>query len=172
MAKVAPQLEELLAPVVHSHGLELESVSVFQSDHNTIVRVTVDEGEQAGCGVDSDNITEGAHALGGIDSEVLADVSRAISATLDQADPISEAYMLEVSTPGAERELTKPRHWRKEVGHLISVKLNDGTSLVGRLLQAEESVAILDNDGQATTIDYAQIKKARPRVEFGSDHKE
>ena len=76
-------LEELLAPVVARSGLELDSVTRSRSDAMPLLRVIV----EAPIGAD------------GIDSDTLAEVSRAVSKALDVADPIDGEYLLEVSTP-------------------------------------------------------------------------
>ena len=117
-------LEELLAPVVAQSGLELDSVTRSRSDAMPLLRVIV----EAPIGAD------------GIDSDTLAEVSRAVSKALDVADPIDGEYLLEVSTPGAERELTKVGHWMRQI----------------------------DVDGETTIIDYQDMRKARSRVDFGS----
>ena len=78
-------LEELLAPVVARSGLELDSVTRSRSDAMPLLRVVV----EAPIGAD------------GIDSDTLAEVSRAVSKALDVADPIDGEYLLEVSKPNA-----------------------------------------------------------------------
>lgn len=146
-------LEELLRPTVQGFELELDSVVRANQSGTPVIRVTVD----APIGVD------------GVDSDALADVSRAVSKILDDVDPEEGEYLLEVSTPGAERELTEPRHWLKQVGRLASVKLRDKTALVGRVESATDEQVTLIVDGEATTIDYTQMKKARACVEFGTE---
>ena len=145
-------LEELLAPVVAASGLELDSVTRTRSDAMPLLRVVV----EAPIGAD------------GIDSDTLADVSRAVSKALDTADPIDGEYLLEVSTPGAERELTKVGHWKRQVGRLVRVKLRAGGYVSGRVIDAGETSATIDVDGEATTIDYSDMRKARSRVDFGT----
>ena len=145
-------LEELLAPVVAASGLELDSVTRTRSDAMPLLRVVV----EAPIGAD------------GIDSDTLADVSRAVSKALDAADPIDGEYLLEVSTPGAERELTKVGHWKRQVGRLVRVKLRAGGYVSGRVIDAGETSATIDVDGEATTIDYSDMRKARSRVDFGT----
>ena len=145
-------LEELLAPIVEQAGLELESVTRSRSDHTPLLRVIV----EAPIGAD------------GIDSDTLAEVSRAVSKALDVADPIDGEYLLEVSTPGAERELTKVDHWLRQVGRLVRVKLRAGGHVSGRVVDADESGATIDVDGNATTIAYSDMRKARSRIEFGA----
>jgi len=145
-------LQELLAPVVAASGLELDSVTRMRSDAMPLLRVVV----EAPIGAD------------GIDSDTLADVSRAVSKALDAADPIDGEYLLEVSTPGAERELTKVGHWMRQIGRLVRIKLRAGGYVSGRVIDAGETSATIDVDGEATTIDYQDMKKARSRVDFGT----
>ncbi len=145
-------LQELLAPVVAASGLELDSVTRTRSDAMPLLRVVV----EAPIGAD------------GIDSDTLADVSRAVSKALDAADPIDGEYLLEVSTPGAERELTKVGHWMRQIGRLVRIKLRAGGYISGRVIDASETSATIDVDGEATTIDYQDMRKARSRVDFGT----
>ena len=145
-------LQELLAPVVAASGLELDSVTRTRSDAMPLLRVVV----EAPIGAD------------GIDSDTLADVSRAVSKALDAADPIDGEYLLEVSTPGAERELTKVGHWMRQIGRLVRIKLRAGGYVSGRVIDANETSATIDVDGEATTIDYQDMRKARSRVDFGT----
>lgn len=145
-------LQELLAPVVAASGLELDSVTRTRSDAMPLLRVVV----------------EAPIGAAGIDSDTLADVSRAVSKALDAADPIDGEYLLEVSTPGAERELTMVGHWKRQVGRLVRVKLRAGGYVSGRVIDAGETSATIDVDGEATTIDYQDMRKARSRVDFGT----
>ena len=145
-------LQELLAPVVAASGLELDSVTRTRSDAMPLLRVVV----------------EAPIGAAGIDSDTPADVSRAVSKALDAADPIDGEYLLEVSTPGAERELTKVGHWKRQVGRLVRVKLRAGGYVSGRVIDAGETSATIDVDGEATTIDYQDMRKARSRVDFGT----
>ena len=145
-------LQELLAPVVAASGLELDSVTRTRSDAMPLLRVVV----------------EAPICADGIDSDTLADVSRAVSKALDAADPIDGEYLLEVSTPGAERELTKVGHWMRQIGRLVRIKLRAGGYVSGRVIDAGETSATIDVDGEATTIDYQDMKKARSRVDFGT----
>ena len=138
-------LEELLAPVVARSGLELDSVTRSRSDAMPLLRVIV----EAPIGAD------------GIDSDTLAEVSRAVSKALDVADPIDGEYLLEVSTPGAG-------HWMRQIGRLVRIKLRAGGYVSGRVVAANETSATIDVDGETTTIDYSDMRKARSRVDFGT----
>ena len=143
-------LEELLAPVVSASGLELDSVTRTRSNAMPLLRVVV----EAPIGVE------------GIDSDTLADVSRVISKTLDVADPIDGEYLLEV---GAERELTKVGHWMRQVGRLVRIKLRAGGYVSGRVVGADETRVTIDVDGESRVINYQDIRKARARIDFGSE---
>lgn len=146
-------LEERLRPIVAHCGLELDTVTCVNESGMTILRVIID------------TATPGE----AVDSEQLALVTRAVSPIIDEVDPIDSEYFLEVSSPGAERELVEPRHWVRQVGYLARVKLRDGTRLTGTVLHADREGAEIEVEGQATRIEYAQMKKARARVEFGSE---
>lgn len=146
------ELEALLEGTVREFGVELDSVVEAKESGFPVVRV----------------IVENPQDHQGVDADVLADVSRRVSVILDENDPFDSEYMLEVSTPGVERELRLPRHWRKEIGRLIRVKLRSGEKFEGRLVEADEDSAVLDCDGVSTKIQYEHVKKARPRVELTS----
>ena len=91
---LASTLVELLTPVAADAGLLLETVEVVRAGRHSTVRVVVD-------------LPDGRGDVGVDDIAVAA---RAISEALDRADPIKGRYTLEVSSPGAERELSAPRH--------------------------------------------------------------
>jgi len=145
-------LEELLAPVVARSGLELDSVTRSRSDAMPLLRVIV----EAPIGAD------------GIDSPPPPGPAPPPAGAPDVADPIDGEYLLEVSTPGAERELTKVGHWMRQIGRLVRIKLRAGGYVSGRVVAADETGATIDVDGETTTIDYSDMRKARSRVDFGT----
>ena len=112
-----------------------------------------------------------AGAPGGVALDTLALASRLISKELDAADPIPGHYTLEVSSPGLERSLRAPRHFRREVGKVVAVRLKDvGNAerrLRGELVAAEdEQVTVRLEEpasaaGEERTIRYEQIDRAR-----------
>ena len=87
---LARSLTDLLAPIVNDAGLHLESVETTRAGKYSVVRVFVD-------------LVDGP---GDLDLDALGPVTAAISQALDEADPVKGQYTLEVSTPGAERELS------------------------------------------------------------------
>jgi ribosome maturation factor RimP len=148
------RLRELLEPLVHSQGLDLEEVEVESVGRRRVLRVVVD----------SDT---------GADLDRIADVSRALSAKLDETDAMGAGeYTLEVGTPGAERALTEHRHYVRAVGRLVRFQQTEGGELVARILKVDDEGLDLEVPGvkgrRATTrrLAFPDIAKARVQVEF------
>jgi len=97
-------------------------------------------------------------------------VSREISAILDESPLLTEAFTLEVTSPGIERPLTLPRHWTKNLTRIIKATLNDETEVSGRLTEFDEVRAILIENikGRMKTheVAFADIKRAHVEIEF------
>ncbi|MGX1133545.1 ribosome maturation factor RimP [Streptomyces glaucescens] len=148
------RLRELLEPLVSSQGLDLEEIAVDSVGRKRVLRVVVD----------SDT---------GADLDQIADVSRALSAKLDETDAMGEgAYDLEVGTPGAERLLTEPRHYVRATGRLAKFQLAEGGELVARILTVDDEGVDLEVPGvkgrkpTARRLAFGEIAKARVQVEF------
>ncbi|MGW0914808.1 ribosome maturation factor RimP [Streptomyces sp. NPDC002784] len=153
------RLRELLEPLVSSQGLDLEEIAVDSVGRKRVLRVVVD----------SDT---------GADLDRIADVSRALSAKLDETNAMGDgAYDLEVGTPGAERELTEHRHYVRAVDRLVRFQLTEGGELVARILTVDEDGVDLEVPGvkgrKATTrrLAFGDIAKARVQVEFSRKDK-
>jgi ribosome maturation factor RimP len=113
------KLAGLIEPVVAVAGMDLESVRVIAAGRSRRLLVVVD----------SDH---------GVSLDDAADVSREVSAVLDAANALGELpYTLEVSSPGVDRPLTEPRHWRRARGRLVRVKVAGEGSVEGRVLAAD-----------------------------------
>jgi ribosome maturation factor RimP len=83
-------------------------------------------------------------------------------------------YVLEVGSPGVDRPLTQPRHWRRAVGRLVKTRLAAGDEILGRVLEADDEGATLavqpvKGRGAPTghRLGYAEVAKAQVQVEFG-----
>jgi len=155
----AQHLLEVLAPVVTATGHDLEDVSVTSAGRRSLVRVVVD----------SD---------GGVDLDAVAEVSRVVSDALDADAPGGPAfagpYVLEVTSPGVDRPLTEPRHWRRAVDRLVQVRVGgaDGETVTGRVRAAEGAGVVLDVDGTKREIGWGELGAGKVQVEFnrGGDH--
>lgn len=150
--QAAARVRALLAPVVAAGGRDLEDVTVTAAGRRSVVRVLVD-------------------ADGGISLDDVAEVSHAVSAALEEADAadpslFGPSYVLEVSSPGVDRPLTAPRHWRRNVGRLIVVTPVQGAAFQGRLTAAEEQSVTLDVDGEVRTLPYEAVRSGLVQVEF------
>jgi len=166
------ELERLLGPVVRAAGMDLESVRVGSAGRRRLLRVVVD-------------------ADGGASLDGIALVSREVSARLDRTAVMGEApYTLEVSSPGVDRPLTLPRHWRRAVGRLVRVPLagpgeggasspapageegrapggSQAGAVEGRVIAAGDRGVILETGGERREFGYAELGPGRVQVEFG-----
>lgn len=110
----------------------------------------------------------------GVDLELIADATRRISRLLDEHDPIAGRYTLEVSSPGLERALRTPAHWRWAIGNDVSIKLRPGVAgerrLRGVVRAADEratEIELVDPAGERRTVAYDDIERARTIFEWG-----
>src|ERR1700733_5967907 len=120
------RLAELIEPVVAATGMDLESVRMSVAGKRRLLRIVVDGDD-------------------GVSLDDAADVSREISALLDEVNALGEGpYTLEVSSPGVDRPLIEPRHWRRAVGRLVKVKVTGEGTVEGRILAADADGVTLD----------------------------
>jgi len=141
-------LENFLRPIVEQFGCDLEAADIAPAGRRRLLRVLVDRD-------------------GGISLDDVAEVTRAISKALDADDIMGEgAYTLEVSSPGVDRPLTLPRHWRRNVSRLVAVTLTAGGKVTGRIKSVSDEAAELDVDGKVRTVAYADVAKAKVQIEF------
>jgi ribosome maturation factor RimP len=142
------KLAGLIEPVAAAAGLDLESVRVTVAGKRRLLRVVVD----------SDH---------GVSLDDAADVSREVSALLDARNALGEVpYTLEVSSPGVDRPLTEPRHWRRARGRLVRVKVTGEGSVEGRVLAADADGVTLGLAGQAAAGKPGAVKAAEVEHRF------
>lgn len=120
----AQRLHELLAPTVSAADLFLEEVKVHLAGSHRTVSVVVDLADDAS---------------GGVGLDAISAISRDLSEVMD-ADPYDDgrAYDLEISSPGATRPLTEPRHWRRALGRMAKVNAVDRENFMGRILAVDD----------------------------------
>ena len=158
MTASADRLRKLVRPVIEAAGCDLEDLTVTAAGRRSVVRILVDND----AGVTLDDVAE---------------VSRAVGAALDaadEADPglLGASYVLEVSSPGVDRPLTEPRHWRRNIGRLVSVTPRQGTAVAGRVVATDDIGITLDLDGEQRTLAYTAVVRAAVQVEFSRPQEE
>lgn len=145
----SPAIERLIAPVVADLGFDLVRVNVGKiSSRGTIAVQIMAERPDGSMTIDD-----------------CAKLSRALSAVLEEEDPISEAYTLEVSSPGIDRPLVRLADFERFVGETIRLQVGspiDGQRrFTGRLARVDGREIELDLDGGPVRIAYDDIVKAK-----------
>jgi ribosome maturation factor RimP len=138
-AAARARLVEVLEPAVRRAGFDLEDVTITRAGSRSLLRVVVDRDG----GVDLDAVAEASRVVG----EVLDALDDARDTARDAAMP--GPYVLEVTSPGVDRPLTAPRHWRRALGRLVRVVTAGGAVLTGRVVAADEQGALLATGGGA-----------------------
>ena len=137
------RVREALLPAVTGAGFDLEDVTVGTAGRRQIVRVVVDRD-------------------GGIDLDAVAEASRVIAAVLDDSEVVGAAsYTLEVTSPGVDRPLTEPRHWRRAAGRLVAAG-----AVTGRIVGADDDGVTIDVGGTQKHFGYDELGAGRVQVEF------
>lgn len=147
---VRDRLLGLLEPLVEQLGYELVDIEWASAPRSGLLRIYLDlpEGREGHIGIE--------------DCET---VSREVSALLDVEDPLPGAYTLEVSSPGFDRVLRKPAHFRRFVGERVWLELQlprDGRRrFTGTLVRATDTGVELEVDGSPVLVTFTDIGKAR-----------
>lgn len=145
---LAKRLEPIIADAVSDAGFELDALEVQQAGRRKVVKVVVDADD-------------------GVNSDQVADASRAVSAALDDHEHvIAGSYKLEVSSPGLSRPLTQQRHWRRARLRLVRVTPKDGDEFVGRVGYAGKTAVRVLVAGRVRDVSYAGVAKAVIEIEF------
>ncbi len=153
--KVTEIVEEMAAPILEELNLELVEVEYVKEGRNWFLRVYIDKD-------------------GGVDIEECGLVSEKLSEQLDEKDPITNNYFLEVSSPGAERPLKKDKDYIKAIGKNVHVKtyepIDNEKEFEGILKDFDGSQVTLEikikTRKKELVIPYDKIAKARLAVSF------
>lgn len=146
--ELARRLEPLVAEAVTAAGFDLDALDVQPAGRRKLVKVVVD----------GDN---------GVELDEVARISRVVSEVLDAHDHlIVGSYTLEVTSPGVDRPLTLPRHWRRAKYRLVRVTPTEGAGFVGRVGEAGADSARMLVDGAVRDVRYADVARAVIEVEF------
>ncbi len=158
------RLRGLLEPLVAAKGLDLEDIELSKAGKRRMLRIIVDSDE-------------------GVELDACAELSREVSDQLDASDVMGEdEYVLEVSSPGADRPLSEHRHYVRAIGRLVKFQLTTegekgAGELVARILDVDDEGLDLEVPGvkgrkaTARRIAFSDIAKARVEIEFNRKDK-
>lgn len=139
------KIEKLVAPVIESMGFSFWGCEYLAAGKHSTLRIYIDK-------------------PGGITVDDCGEVSRQVSAIMDVEDPISNAYMLEISSPGIDRPLFKPAQFEENKGKLI--KLKTSSPILGRrnfkgpIVEVSENQFVIEVDGESYDIPFNMVDKA------------
>lgn len=141
-------LLEVLEQPLASSGLDLEGVELASAGRRSVIRVLVDTDH-------------------GVTLDDIAAATRLVGTVLDSSDVLGESpYTLEVTSPGVDRPLALPRHWRRNVDRLVKVTRHDGDSFTGRITSSSDTAAVVDVDGTSREVAYDDVATAHVQIEF------
>jgi ribosome maturation factor RimP len=156
MAQQSERLAAVLEPVVRELGLELYDVELGGSARSRTLRVLVDRD-------------------GGVDLDAISSATEALAPVLDRDAEVAKvlpgAYLLEVSSPGVERPLRTPAHFRRALGSVVSLKSRDAQGAVTRrravLTAADDDGVEIEIDGARERVAYDDIVASHTVFEWG-----
>ncbi len=151
MAKVTDVVEALCAPIAQANACGIWDVEYVKEAGTWFLRVYLDK-------------------PGGVTIDDCEAVSRVLSDKLDEADPIEGSYVLEVSSPGADRVLRKPEHFAQFMGEKVEARLyrprNGAKSVVGELAGYEDGAVTLVTSKETVRLEKQDVAQVRSFITF------
>ena len=138
------EISAAITPALSDLGFYLEDITITSAGRRSMLTVIVDGDTH----LSLDQVTVATKAI----SEIVENIQ-----SLGQAP-----FTLEVTSPGLDRPLTKPRHWRKNIDRLVKIVLLDGKEIKGRVKDVSERNATLDEQ----VINFTDMKRATLEIEF------
>ena len=138
------EISAVITPALSDLGFYLEDITITSAGRRSMLTVIVDGDTH----LSLDQVTVATKAI----SEIVENIQ-----SLGQAP-----FTLEVTSPGLDRPLTKPRHWRKNIDRLVKIVLLDGKEVKGRVKDATEILATVDEQ----VVKFSDIKRATLEIEF------
>jgi ribosome maturation factor RimP len=138
------QVTAAITPIIESLGFYVEDIAITSAGKRSMLTVIVDGDTH----LSLDQVTVATKAI----SEIVENLP-----TLG-----NNPFTLEVTSPGLDRPLTKPRHWQKNKDRLIKIILNDGKEILGRIKDSTQSAVTVDEQ----VINFADMKRATLEIEF------
>ena len=152
-------VRDAIAPAAADLGLVVEDVVATPAGSRRLLRVVLDVADEAADG----GVT--------LSLDAVAEASRRISDVLDGDDVVPGAYVLEVTSPGVDRPLTEPRHFRRNRGRKVEVRLRDGSVVTGRVVDVDPALALDVEGAKKGTVTRREIAwddvvRGQVQVEF------
>ncbi len=156
---IAGAVAPLAEPITAELGLNLWDIRFVKEGATWILRVVIDR-EDAPVSIND-----------------CVDVSRRLSPALDEADPIDQSYCLEVTSPGADRELTRPEHFAYYESYPVNVKLyrpdeQGRREIAGILLDWEDGIAIQTEEDETLVLDKKAVAAVHAIDQFDLEDEE
>ena len=146
MSKIENKIWEIAKPLAENVGCSLYDVEFVKEGTNWFLRVTIDKEE-------------------GVSTDDCENVSRPLSDWLDENDPITQSYYLEVSSPGIDRKLTRPEHYAANLGKPVTVRLfaaiEGQRQLEGVLKEYQNGTIVLKTANSTLTLEKAKVVDVR-----------
>ncbi|WP_309499190.1 ribosome maturation factor RimP [Sulfurovum sp.] len=140
-------LEIQIAKIIEANGAALYDIEVVTEFEETIFRVLVTK-------------------VGGVSLDLCATISHELSPFLDVHPPMSQKYRLEISSPGIERKLTKPVHFKNAIGEKIKLKIGGGEKVKGLLKSADNNGIIVETKEGDENFEYGAVGTAKTYFEW------
>ena len=152
-------VRDAIAPAAADLGLVVEDVVAAPAGSRRLLRVVLDVADEAAA--------DGA----ALSLDAVAEASRRISEVLDADDVVPGAYVLEVTSPGVDRPLTEPRHFRRNRRRKVEVRLRDGSTVTGRVVEVGDALTLeVEGPKKGTTarreVPWADVVRGQVQVEF------
>ena len=151
MAASVEIIRRALIDALMAVGVDLEDLQITSAGRREVVRVVVDRD-------------------GGIDLDLIADISRRVAELLDVpplADEFVGTYVLEVSSPGTDRPLTEEKHWRRAERRLVEATLADDSVVTGRIVRTDAGVVEIEQaDGEVRAVPLSSLRRGLVQLEF------
>lgn len=151
MAASVEIIRRALIDALTTVGVDLEDLQITSAGRREVVRVVVDRD-------------------GGIDLDLIADISRRVAELLDVpplADEFMGTYVLEVSSPGTDRPLTEEKHWRRAERRLVTATLADDSVVTGRIVRTDAGVVEIEQaDGEVRAVPLSSLRRGVVQLEF------
>jgi ribosome maturation factor RimP len=135
-------LETQIAKIIEANGAFLYDTEIVTEFDETIFRILVTK-------------------VGGVKLDLCASISHELSPFLDVHPPMSQAYRLEISSPGIERKLVKPLHFQNAIGEKVKLKSTHGDKIKGTLKSADNKGLVIETKAGEESYTYSELNTCK-----------